>query len=212
METNIRSAFVSNSVSFQHNMYSINPPHIIKHNVSSSYFINMKVKTCDAFIKLIKEPANLNNAFCYSTWLEINVLTRHEISRLHNISNLILHYIIYFPAAIFIFVLLYFTQIYIILWKCYLHHHFMQHFLCLGLYGILLRCLFVLFRDSLHFAVLSTSCKYSISSGVTWKKESLRTNTRKLWQFYFEWTIFLSLLNCTCCFNKSLDKKLKGFT
>ncbi len=51
-------------------MYSINPPHLIKHNVSSSYFINLKVKTCDAFIKLIKEPANLNDAFCYSTWLE----------------------------------------------------------------------------------------------------------------------------------------------
>ncbi len=112
METNIRSAFVSNSVSFQHNMYSINPPHIIKHNVSSSYFINMKVKTCDAFIKLIKEPANLNDAFCYSTWLEINVLTRHEISRLHNISNLILHYIIYFPAAIFyICIVIFYTDI-----------------------------------------------------------------------------------------------------
>ncbi len=194
METNIRSAFVSNSVSFQHNMYSINPPHIIKHNVSSSYFINMKVKTCDAFIKLIKEPANLNDAFCYSTWLEINVLTRHEISRLHNISNLILHYIIYFPAAIFyICIVIFYTDI----------HYFVKMLSSSslhatlplpGLYGILLRCLFVLFRDSLHFAVLSTSCKYSISSGVTWKKESLRTNTRKLWQFYFEWTIFVEYL------------------
>ncbi len=174
-------------------MYSINPPHIIKHNVSSSYFINMKVKTCDAFIKLIKEPANLNDTLCYSTWLEINVLTRHEI-RLHNISNLILHYIILFSCSYFFYSYCYILHRYTLFCENVIFIITSCNTSFAWVFRILLRCLFVLFRDSLHFAVLTTSCKYSISSGVTWKKESLRTNTRKLWQFYFEWTIFVEYL------------------